>query len=232
MIQLYQFHPLWNLPNVSPFCMKLETYLRMTKIPHEVICANDPRKAPKGKFPYIVDNGKKIADSGLIIDYLKQTYGDSLDVHLTPIQKALAIAIERMLEEHAYWTIVYTRWVVPAGWEITEKDFFGRMPFLLRLFVPNMVRKMMIKDLRAQGVGRHTPDEIYQLGKADVKALAELLGDQKFFFGEQPTSIDACVYAFAANSVQTPIRSPIQDYARSQPNLIAYCTRMHDMFYR
>lgn len=31
MIQLQQFAPAFGLPNASPFCMKLETYLRMPR---------------------------------------------------------------------------------------------------------------------------------------------------------------------------------------------------------
>ena len=34
-IKLYQFPPALGLPNASPFCMKLETYLRMAGLPFE-----------------------------------------------------------------------------------------------------------------------------------------------------------------------------------------------------
>ena len=37
MIKLYQFKPAWGLPNPSPFCMKVETYLRMAGLSYEVI---------------------------------------------------------------------------------------------------------------------------------------------------------------------------------------------------
>jgi glutathione S-transferase len=52
--------------------MKVENYLRMTGIPYEVVDDFDLAKAPKGKLPYIEDAG------GLILDYLKATYGDPL----------------------------------------------------------------------------------------------------------------------------------------------------------
>ena len=46
MIELYQFAPAWGLPNPSPFCIKLELYLKMTGLPFEVITENDTRKGP------------------------------------------------------------------------------------------------------------------------------------------------------------------------------------------
>jgi hypothetical protein len=35
LITLHQFAPAFGLPNASPFCMKLETYLRMAGLPCE-----------------------------------------------------------------------------------------------------------------------------------------------------------------------------------------------------
>lgn len=71
MIQLYQAPPVWGLPNMSPFCVKLETYLRMAKIEYEKP-KFDFSKAPKGKIPFVGIDGKCIRDSGLIIQELKK----------------------------------------------------------------------------------------------------------------------------------------------------------------
>ena len=62
-VKLYQFPPAWGLPNPSPFCMKLEVFLRLAEIPYEVVTWPDPRKAPKGKLPFIEHEGTRIADS-------------------------------------------------------------------------------------------------------------------------------------------------------------------------
>ena len=78
MIKLYQFKPAWGLPNPSPFCMKVETYLRMAGLPYEAINGALPFKAPKKKLPYIEDGTQLIADSGFILEYLKATHGDPL----------------------------------------------------------------------------------------------------------------------------------------------------------
>ena len=81
MIKLYQFAPAFGLANASPFCMKLETYLRMAALPFEIPCAtlSHLQKAPMGKMPYIEDEGRTLADTTFIIDYLKARYGDPLD---------------------------------------------------------------------------------------------------------------------------------------------------------
>lgn len=53
MITLHQPPPPpgWNVPNMSPFCVKLETYLRMAKLPYQTAPGN-PLQAPLGKIPY------------------------------------------------------------------------------------------------------------------------------------------------------------------------------------
>jgi hypothetical protein len=52
MIRLHQYPPMFGIPNPSPFCMKLETWLRMTRLPFEVVRVVDPRKGPKGRVPW------------------------------------------------------------------------------------------------------------------------------------------------------------------------------------
>lgn len=231
MIILYQFPPVWGLPNASPFCMKVETYLRMAGLPHQSARGADIRNAPKGKFPVIEDDGRLVPDSEFIVDYLKATYGDPLDGRLMPAERAVALAVRRLMEEHLYWCAIYSRWGVAEHWAITKVAFFAGLPAPLRWFVPNLVRKSQLKALYRQGIGRHSRDEIYALGKADITALADFLADKPFFMGEQPTSLDATAYAFLANILQQPIADPLQAQARSFANLGRYCERMKERYY-
>jgi hypothetical protein len=48
MIKVHQFAPAFGLPNASPFCMKLETYLRMAGLPFELVDDGNVIKAPQG----------------------------------------------------------------------------------------------------------------------------------------------------------------------------------------
>lgn len=230
-IKLFQFPTFWNIPNPSIFCMKIESYLRMTKLPYEIITTTNLRKAPKGKLPYIDDEGEIIADSSFIITHLKEKYGDSVDQQLTPEQRAHALAIQRLVEDHLYWVLCYSRWIDPLGWQIVKDVFFQKAPSYLRSLIATVVRQDIKKALHKQGIGRHTREQIYQLGKLDLLALSRLLDNHTFFCGEQITSIDATVHACLTSIIQPPIESPLKIEALKYKNLIEYCQRMDDRLY-
>ncbi|MBI3574907.1 MAG: glutathione S-transferase family protein [Gammaproteobacteria bacterium] len=231
MITLYQFPPAWGLPNASPFCMKVETYLRMCNLPYTTVNVLNPAKGPKGKLPYITDGSNIVADSGLILDYLKKTYGDALDARLGTVERAQALAWQRLLEEHLYWCAVYDRWAVDKNWTLTKPAFFGSLPPGVRDLVAVLARRNQLKALHGHGVGRHTSGEIYALGCADLTALSDFLADKPFFLGAEPTALDATAYAFLANLLWVPIDSPLTRHARSFANFIAYVKRMKQRYY-
>src|SRR5438445_637107 len=65
VITLYNFGPGFGLPDPSPFVMKVETLLKMAKLPYRTDTTGFA-KAPKGKIPYIEDDGVVVPDSTFI----------------------------------------------------------------------------------------------------------------------------------------------------------------------
>lgn len=232
MITLYQFTPTWGIPNLGQFNVKIETYLRMTELPYEVIEIM-PLKGPKGKLPFIEDDGQKIADSSFIIEYLKDKYGDPLDKELSTEQRAISTAMQRLLEEHLYWVGMYARWqYTEENWQTIKKATFGGMPPVIRDMAALVYRRLIIgKQIYGQGTGRHNADEIFHLGKADIDALSAFLAEKPYFMGNKPTSLDASAFGILINTVRSPIESPVKEYGLSQKNLPAYCDRMMAEFF-
>ncbi|MCC6750562.1 MAG: glutathione S-transferase family protein [Deltaproteobacteria bacterium] len=231
MITLYQFPTAWGLPNLSPFCMKVETYLRMVELPYRVVAGLEMRKAPKGKMPYIEDAGRLVADSGFILEYLKERYGDPLDGALSREAWAKGHAVRRLLEEHFYFVAVHQRWIADAGWALVKEAFFSSLPAYLRVVGAPIVRRKMRSMLHAQGVGRHSVPELLHLGKLDLDALAATLGDSEFLLGAAPSSVDATVFAFLANVLWSPVPTELKDHARTHANLVAYTHRMRERYF-
>src|SRR5262249_31205923 len=100
-----------------------------------------------------------------------------------------------------------------------------------RALVARMVRWRMRKILWTQGVLRHSDEEIMESAVRDWRPVLTVMGDGPFFFGNEPTGVDAIVFAALATTVLTPIESPIGDFLRSQPACIAYAERMRARFF-
>ncbi len=231
MIKLYQFSSGYGLPNFSPFCMKMETYLRMSGLEHEVVNFGNTRKTPKGKLPMINDNGKVVADSEIIIAYLHETYGVDLDKDLTIEHKAISSALQAMMDEKFYWTLVYSRWIDPQGWAKIKKIFFSSMPHGVKQIAPTIGQKMVKKQLYGQGIGRHSADEVYKIGQDCLQALSDYLADKQFIQGNQPSRIDACAFAHVASVIKAPIDSPLKVFINNKQNLTDYNQRMYEKYF-
>lgn len=184
--------------------MKLECFLRLAKLDYQVVDLTNPRQGPKGKGPYIEDGEVRMGDSSLIIDYLQEKHSIDLDAGLSPEQRAISAAFQTLIEEHLYWVIVYNRWIDERNWPNVSKLFFGRLPPLLRQTVSAIARSMVHRQLHAQGMGRHTAEEIYAFGVRDITAIADYLGDKPFMHGASPSLIDACAFATVANILEPP----------------------------
>lgn len=224
MIRLHVFAEPWGF-NPSPFCLKVQIYCRLAGISFVSVPAL-PIRAPKGKLPFLSDGDERVADSGVIIDYLKGRFGNPLDGDLDARQSALGHLIRRTCEESLYFVLLYSRWIDPDGWKVIKPAFFGPMPPLLRDAVATMAQRRTRRALHGQGTGRHTADEVYALGAADLGAIATIIARQDFAVAGHPTSFDAALYGFLANILKAPVETPLKQEARRHGALTAYVARM------
>ena len=221
----------WGTPNLSPFCIKLETYLRMTEIPYKL--AKFKRgDAPKGKVPYVALDGTFVGDSQLVIEELERRLASegkpALDAGLSPRDAALGLLVRRALEEGFYFVAMYMRWKTDAGYAVMRDEFSKFMP---RIVAP-IIRRDHVKKLKGQGTGRHTADEAFALGAADFGAVSELLGDKPFLLGDAPRIADTTVYAFVEGVLSFPVDTPLKAGISAHPNLVAYRQRIRDRWWK
>jgi glutathione S-transferase len=229
-IKLFVFPRMFAIPNVSPFCCKLETWLRIAGIPYELVETPDPRKAPRGKLPFIEDAGQRIPDTSRVIDHLTKTRGVDPDARLGAEQRTTALLVQRTLEEHYAFVLAYTHLYRDEGWRHTRIRF-DTLPPVIRPLVARAVHGRIGKLLWSQGILRQSHDEIVEAAVRDWRAVMSVMSDGPFFFGEEPTGVDAVVFGPLATSVLTPIESPIRDFLRSQPGLVAYAEHMLASFF-
>ena len=218
----------WGMPNLSPFCTKLETYLRMADVPHKL----GPMKMgqmPKGKIPYVHMDGRFMGDSQLIIEELEKRLGDAaLDAGLSARDAAIGRLTRRMLEEATYFINILVRWRLDDGWEAMRAQLREHVPAL----VLPIIRRGQKKKLHLQGIGRHTADEAMAMGAADFAAVAEVLGDKPFILGDKPRTVDCTVFAFAESILAFPVDSPLKASVATHKNLAAYRQRIRDRWFK
>jgi glutathione S-transferase len=231
MIVLHQFARNWGIPNQSHFCVKVETYLRLAQLPYTIV-ESLPFKGPRGKLPFIEDQGRTVADSRLIVHYLQTTYGDALDAGLTPKQRDAATVYRRLLEEHLYWVSMYSRWnYTEANWQTTKQAIFSVLPPVVADLGALAYRRRIKGQILGHGIGRLSPEEAFALGREDLDALSGFLGDKPYFLGEKPSDLDASAYGILINTLGCPVESPVKDHALSKRNLVEYCRRMQTEYF-
>ena len=135
------------------------------------------------------------------------------------------------MEENLYWTMVYDRWMVDANWTIFRDVVLGGIPGPLRSVLGPIARRGVRRQLRGHGIGLHTRDEIHAIGRRDIAALADVLGDKPYFMGDAATEVDAVAYGLLANIMKARIVTPIKDAALGRQALVDYIERFRLRYY-
>lgn len=231
MLKVYHLPGRWGLVSVSPFCLKLDAFLRLSNIDHQSITTGTPFGSPKRKAPWIEHDGALISDSSLIIDYLKQTFKVDPSSHLSPAQIGVSLAIQRLIEDNLYWAMVHDRWIKPENWDILKSSVLGEIPQPMRSILAPIARRGVTKQVMGHGLGHHTNDEINQISKHNINALAAILGDTPYFFGDKPSEVDAIVYAQLVNIARVPFHSDMKAMIAAQDNLEPFIDRFQTDIY-
>jgi glutathione S-transferase len=230
MITLYAFAPAFGLPSPGPFAIKTEVHLKMLGLGYQK--RFDGRaNAPKGKLPYIDDEGTVIADSTFIRRYLEHKHARDLDARLNSIERATAWTVERLAEDNLYWAMVHSRWAVDENFCKGPAHFFDHLPQDIQEGARQKQRAAVLGYLQAQGLGRHNTEEIAFLARRGYDALAEILGDKPYLLGQNPCGADASVFAQIVSALSPWFESPVRDAAASHTNLVAYGERMMSAYF-
>lgn len=240
VVYLYQFARTTSLPSLSPYVLKVETWLRLTGLKYENVDHKFKFHSKKGQLPFIELNGTQIGDSTTIIKELSQKFEKDIDAGLTKEQKNISHAMISMVENHLTFVILSWRAKNPGeminGYKINFQQSLGSkipnaiLSFFFRLNYGHRASKIV----KAQGIGVHKPDEIVELGKEDLNTLSELLADKPFFFGDEPSLLDIVVFASTAQIyfISDESKYALKEFMVEQcANLVGHVSRIKERCY-
>ncbi|VDN01285.1 unnamed protein product [Thelazia callipaeda] len=225
VVYLYQFGRSNSAPNISPFCFKIETWLRANDLTHELKNSWD-FLAWKKYLPAIELNGNRLVNSQMIIEELQKYFGlnDEFeeDDHI-----GIARAVDRMIECNTYYLLLYFILV-------------ENLSKFLKVLQPSPVNRWLIHSMGNKvhhmfsnmGIVHPTRNDIINMLVKDIKAIDIVLGDKKFLFGAKPTTPDFTVFGHLSASYYLPFHQPITDILDDEyPRVKRLIERMRQHYY-
>lgn len=183
VIIVHQFLPAWSI----------QAFMRFSNIPFTVNNSRYPRFAAHGDLPN-VQHGSMFVGADRAIAYLKRIGDHSLDDSLTDEQAA---------HLHALSTLVSTTLAEVEQWCLLHSDAHNSLissvlPAPLSWFVPRAIRQQW--SSRLQSGNMIDARWVKSVAMNAYRHLAALLAhsDGPYFFGTQPTSLDALVFGHLA----------------------------------
>lgn len=240
IVYLYQFGRTGTIASPSPFCLKLETWLRMTGIKYENVDHKMKYRSKRGQLPFVEFNGTEIADSSAIIKQLGTHFNADIDAKLTSEQRNLTHAIITMAENHLHWINVWWRMNhtehVLSGYKMDLQRMLGsKLPLgCLKIYYGYWYKRKCEKKVRGTGIGAHTAEQIIQMGMDDLRVMSDMLQDKPFYFGDEPTMLDIVVFSQVAQLVvlEKEAAHPLQAWIlENGKNLLTHFERMKDRFF-
>ncbi|KAI5093050.1 failed axon connections-like [Silurus meridionalis] len=225
-IILHQFSRPAVSPSLYPFCLKIETYLRMVDLPYQTYF--DGRLSAQSTMPWIEYNHERVSGTEFIIEFLEKKLGVSLNRSLSAEDKAIAHTITKMVEEHLHWTLAYCQWVE----NVEETRHMLSVCDLLQWSVCELNGSLVKREMFCHGIGHFNSHLIHTLLERDLRSLSTLLGDKKYIMGSKLSSVDAAVFGHLAQAMWTlPGSRPEQLIKGELPNLARYCERIRHKFW-
>lgn len=242
-IFLCTFTPSPFVYSICPFAIKLESFFRINGIKYELKFVDRP--GPKGMIPWIIlddeETGEEMPDSNVIISKIQQElsnadkkeqqsqYSESL---LTPCQRAATHMLIRMLEEHLAQIGFYYRYGLHMEEFVRVLDIANRYPAgSIDIFraQPDVTKT----KTNCRGLTRHSDEELWGFANDDILMISDMLGDQKYFFGNsKPTLADCAVFGHLSQFLWIPMEFPQKKFIHEKcPNLLTFMDRFRDEYW-
>lgn len=230
MTTLYGWGPMFGAPSPSAFVLKCDMQLQLLGAPF-VRAIADLEAVPKHKAPYVEDDGRIIEDSTFIRLYFEEKLGLDLDAGLSAAERGAAWGLERMLEDRLSFIVTYERWLVDANFDRGPRQFFMGVPEAARDQVCADVREQLQTMMVRHGLGRHSRAERMLLAARDISAVAGVLGDKPYLFGDKPKAADAAAFGVLASCATPFFDTPLTGLVREHANLVGYLGRIEARYF-
>jgi len=234
LVYMYQGPRCAVLPSTNPACLKLETWLRLTNVKFESVTQHK-MTSRKGQLPFVELNGEEIAESPSLLQELATRIGVGIDEWLTSEQRNISYCIITMLDNH--FSLILKAWISKNPKEMLKAYNITDLQQLIRTKWPKPIlnfifkRKMkhLSKKISAVQIDVKDTEGLQLSAQEDLETISNLLGDQMFFFGSTPSTLDISVFSHIAQLVymKPDAKCYLRDWLNSNcKNIVEMCYRI------
>ncbi|KAI1310808.1 metaxin 1 [Mortierella claussenii] len=168
--------------------------------------------------------------------------GYNADDKLSKEMKAKSVSYKALVDETLADALLFSWFADSDNFVgVVRKAYSALLPFPVRYYAPIEMKKRALRRVQKYGgllesggtFLAHTEfTKIYDAARECYKVLDRRLGQQDFFFGHTPTTLDAKVFGYLALQLFPEIPNPrFQMILQSQfPRLVAYGQRCRETF--
>ncbi|CAO3565397.1 unnamed protein product [Mortierella alpina] len=212
--------------------LKWMAYLKFNHIEFDIKPAFEPTMSPSGKLPFLaLPNGSLVTADGFEA-FVQENKPKSATAQLNLDEAAEAVAFTTLAESKIHSALTYTLWFEAPHFEATTRQhYFGHHNRLLATLLEYLEKSRIVHSMlltRTQ-IDREL---IFDEAVTAIDALAVELGDKnEYFFGkDEPSSLDAIVFAYLHVILTMPKIRHVDDAGRSGE--LARIVRKHENLFR
>uniref|UniRef100_A0A7E4VY09 Failed axon connections homolog n=1 Tax=Panagrellus redivivus TaxID=6233 RepID=A0A7E4VY09_PANRE len=217
-VYYFQYNRPNYAPNMSPYGIKIESYLRANNIKYENVFITLERSS-KGFVPFIELNGREYADTELILYELQKAFNVK-DVEDAERAGALR-GLMRTFDVDVFFIVVsfvsqLSNFEEICGVVLTKPSFWSN------LFAKYYKRRLSNRA-KNSSIGGFSETERLQVLERNLIAAENVLGNRKYFGGNIFSVADAAVYGQLAAVYLFPVPTPMSSFIKEKcPNLERY----------
>ncbi|XP_032686554.1 metaxin-1 isoform X3 [Odontomachus brunneus] len=225
----------WGLPSINIECLQVLAYAKFNGVPLKVNLTSNPFKTPNGRLPLLRAGINTLDTVKDILPFFKAKHNS--DCILTDNQYADVMAYDALLKEKLNPALQYIWWIDKKNLDELVRPWYCKaLPFPLNFYYPSKFERQaqsLIQSLYPMEDNINIiENEVYVEAQKCLTLLSTRLGDRDFFYGQQPSTVDAIIYSYLAPLLKAPLPNPsLQNHLKACTNLVKYVSRISQRYF-
>lgn len=218
----------------SANCLSVKAFLRMCQLNFQVeMRTNAEYMSPSGHIPFVRCGSLVVAGFEPVVSLVRNK-GTYLSEHLDNSAKADMKAYMSLVNIVLQNAELYVSWCDKTTLaEVTKPRYISVLPWPVNHVICWQKKSSILKKLKSVDWQNKSLGSVYEEVNNCCHALSERLGEQKFFFGDKPTELDAVVFGHLFAILTTPLPdNRLSSIVREYQNLLDLCRRIDIQYFQ